>query len=63
LDEAGVTPEQCEAIYRLTSLPTFGDRFVIPPMHREYAIALMEDPAMHKGATGVGFHTNPERGL
>ena len=63
LNEAVVTPEQCEAIYRLTSLPTFADRFVIPPMHREYAIALMEDPAMHKGATGVGFHTNPERGL
>jgi nitrate reductase beta subunit len=63
LKEAGVTPERCEAIYRLTSLPTMQDRFVIPPMHREYAIALMEDPAMHKGATGVGFHTNPERGL
>ncbi len=61
--EAGVTPERCEAIYRLTSLPTFEERFVIPPMHREYAIALMEDPATHKGAAGVGFRTKPERGL
>jgi nitrate reductase beta subunit len=63
LQEAGVTPERCEAIYRLTSLPTMQDRFVIPPMHREYAIALMEDPAMHKGSTGIGFQTAPERGL
>lgn len=63
LQEAGITREQCEAIYRLTSLPTMQDRFVIPPMHREYAIALMEDPAMHKGSTGIGFHTPPERGL
>jgi nitrate reductase beta subunit len=63
LNEAGVTPERCEAIYRLTSLPTMQDRFVIPPMHREYAIALMEDPAMHKGSAGIGFRTPPERGL
>lgn len=63
LAEAGVTPEKWEAIYRLTSLPTFEERFVVPPMHREYAIALMEDPAAHKGAAGVGFHTKPERGL
>lgn len=31
LAEAGVTPEKCEAIYRLTYLPTFEERFVIPP--------------------------------
>jgi nitrate reductase beta subunit len=63
LQDAGITREQCEAIYRLTSLPTMEDRFVIPPMHREYAIALMEDPAVHKGSTGIGFRTPPERGL
>jgi nitrate reductase beta subunit len=63
LDKAKVTPERCEAIYRLTSLPTMQDRFVIPPMHREYAIALMEDPAMHKGSAGIGFRTPPKRGL
>jgi nitrate reductase beta subunit len=63
LSQAGVTAEQCEAIYQLTSLPTMADRFVIPPMHREYAISLMEDPAMHKGSTGLGFRTPPDRGL
>ena len=36
--EADCTAEEAEAIYRLTSLCTFEDRFVIPPMHREEAI-------------------------
>ena len=61
--EAGLTPQTCEAIYRLTALPTFEERFVIPPMHREYAIAMMEDPKTHQGEIGVGFHSKPERGL
>ena len=61
--EAGLTPQTCEAIYRLTALPTFEERFVIPPMHREYAIAMIEDPETHQGETGVGFHSKPERGL
>jgi len=63
LAAAGVTPEQCEAIYRLTALPTFEDRFVIPPMHREYAVELMGDPYTFKAETGVGFRKKPERGL
>jgi nitrate reductase beta subunit len=63
LAEAGVTPEQCEAIYRITALPTFEDRFVIPPMHREYAVELMGDPYTFKAETGVGFRKKPERGL
>ena len=61
LAEAGLTPQTCEAIYRLTALPTFEERFVIPPMHREYAIAMMEDPKTHQGETGVGFHSKLER--
>ncbi len=44
LREADCSPEEAEAIYRLTSLCTFDDRFVIPPMHREEAIEMMEDP-------------------
>src|SRR5262249_36190772 len=34
LAEADCTRDEAEAIYRLTSLPTFEERFVIPPMHR-----------------------------
>jgi nitrate reductase beta subunit len=63
LAAAGITPEQSEAIYRLTALPTFEDRFVIPPMHREYAAELMGDPYTFKAETGVGLLRKPERGL
>ncbi len=63
LELTGLTPEQCEEIYRLTSLPTFEERFVIPPMHREEGIALMGDPYTFKAETGVGFKDKPERGL
>ena len=63
--KSGLTPEKCEAIYRLTSLPTFEERFVIPPMHREYvAEGLMGDPYTFKAEAGVGgFRGSPERGL
>lgn len=63
LREADCSPEQAEAIYRLTSLCTFEDRFVIPPMHREMAIQMIEDPLEHKQGTGFGFVSGPRRGL
>jgi len=62
LAEAGMTAEEAEAIYRLTALPTFEDRFVIPPMAREMAIEEMMDPFAHKPAAGFGFRQAPERG-
>jgi nitrate reductase beta subunit len=63
MQAAGLTGEQCEEIFRLTSLPTFDERFVIPPMHREQAVELMGDPYTFKAETGVGFKDKPERGL
>jgi len=62
LKETGLTAEMCEEIYRLTSLPTFEERFVIPPMHREYATELMGDPYTFKAETGVGIRKPPKRG-
>ncbi len=62
LAEAGMTAEEAEAIYRLTALPTFEDRFVIPPMAREMAIEETMDPFAHKPAAGFGFRQPPERG-
>jgi nitrate reductase / nitrite oxidoreductase, beta subunit len=56
------TPEECEAIFNLTSLPTFEERFVIPAMAREEAVeqgAL--DPYTHKPAAGFGFRETPAR--
>jgi nitrate reductase beta subunit len=63
LREADSSPDEAEAIYRLTSLCTFEDRFVIPPMHREEAIQMMEDPLEHKQNVGFGFMTGPRRGM
>jgi len=63
LNEADCTPEEADAIYQLTSLCTFEDRFVIPPMHREEAIEMMEDPLEFKQGTGFGFLSGPRRGL
>ena len=63
LFEADCTPEEAEAIYQLTSLCTFDQRFVIPPSHREEAIEMMEDPLAHKQSVGFGFLTGPKRGF
>jgi nitrate reductase beta subunit len=63
LREADCVPNEAEAIYKLTSLCTFDERFVIPPMHREEAIEMMRDPAEHKTAVGFGFMESPQRGL
>ncbi|MCL4838566.1 MAG: nitrate reductase subunit beta [Thermoanaerobaculia bacterium] len=62
LREADCSPEEAEAIYRLTSLCTFEERFVIPPMHREEALEMMADPMEVKQATGFGFVAGPRRG-
>ena len=63
LREAECSRDEAEAIYRLTSLCTFDDRFVIPPMHREEAIEMMEDPLEHQQSAGFGFLTAPKRGM
>ncbi len=63
LREADCTPEEAEEIYKLTSLCTFEDRFVIPPAHREEALEMMKDPHEHKQEAGFGFLSGPRRGL
>jgi nitrate reductase beta subunit len=60
--EAGTNPEEIEEIYRMISLPTFEDRFVIPPFMREMTIESVEDPSVHKGEAGVGYLRKPKRG-
>lgn len=61
--EADCTVEETDEIYKLTSLCTFKDRFVIPAAHREEAIEMMKDPLEHKQSTGFGFREGPQRGL
>ncbi|GAB4220173.1 MAG: nitrate reductase subunit beta [Acidobacteriota bacterium] len=62
LTEADCNPEEAEAIYRLTSLARLEERFVIPPAHREEAVAMLADPLEHKRETGFGFRRSPRRG-
>ncbi len=54
---------EADNIFRLTSLATFNERFVIPPAHREESIEMMEATADTKGETGFGFKMRPARGL
>ncbi len=63
LAEVGLTPDRAEAIYRLTSLPTMDERFVIPPSHREEALEVLNTELWgEKGETGFGFRRKPVRG-
>jgi nitrate reductase beta subunit len=55
------TPEEAEAIFRLTSMSTFADRFVLPPLAREVAIEGITDPFTHRTVAGAGFRRGPRR--
>lgn len=61
LELADSTAEEAEAIFRLTSVPTFEERFVVPPLSRETAIEPVLDPFDHKPAAGFGFREAPQR--
>jgi nitrate reductase beta subunit len=63
LREADTTAAEADAIYRLTALCNWEDRFVIPPAHREEAIEMMREPHEHKQAVGFGFLSGPKRGM
>ncbi|RMH41510.1 MAG: nitrate reductase subunit beta [Deltaproteobacteria bacterium] len=64
LAEADCSVEEADRIYHLTSIAPFDERFVIPPMHREEAIEMLEEDTLGaKGFTGLGFRRPPERGL
>jgi nitrate reductase beta subunit len=63
LAEIGSTAEEAEQIFRMTSLPRFKDRFVLPSLKREVAIEKLEDPLRHKGQAGLGFKPQPTRGF
>jgi nitrate reductase beta subunit len=64
LAQGNTTATEAEAIFRLTSLATFDERFVVPPMGRETAIESQFpglDPLSRKASTGFGFRESPER--
>ncbi len=59
LEGTGVTPEQADAIYRLTALATLEERYVLPPLQREAMIAEAEGL---KQTAGFGRTVPPGRG-
>ncbi|MBI2847151.1 MAG: nitrate reductase subunit beta [Chloroflexi bacterium] len=61
LEQGNTTPEEVQAIFQLTSKPSFEERFVIPPLAREMAIETTEDPFGHKLATGFGIRKPARR--
>jgi nitrate reductase beta subunit len=61
LAAAGTTPVEAEDIYRLTTLPTMEERFVLPPYNREGCQPCASDPLAHKGRTGLGYLQTPGR--
>ncbi|MGH9449638.1 MAG: nitrate reductase subunit beta [Terriglobia bacterium] len=63
LEEARLTPGEVEDIYQLTSLASFEEMFVIPPMLREVAIEMGVEPHEFQEERGAGFLRVPERGL
>jgi nitrate reductase beta subunit len=68
LREAGLTAEQAEAIYKLTSLCTGEDRYVLPPLGREQTVGTTDPVSAevcaecHKGIAGFGPTLTPKRG-
>ncbi len=64
LSQGQTSGPEAEAIFRLTALPTYEERFVVPPMERETAIEAQFpdiDPLTRKASTGFGFRQAPER--
>ena len=61
LENGGTTAEEVQAIYHLTSLPTYEERFVVPPMAREVAVEETRGVYDHKASAGFGFRKAPER--
>lgn len=63
MGEVQMDKETADAIFRLTSLPLFDERFVIPAAHREEAMEMLQSTADVKGNHGFGFKEPPKRGL
>ena len=62
-EQAGVSREQVEGIYHLTSVANDDERYVIPPFLREQAVAMLDDPQAYQEHRGAGFVQIARRGI
>jgi nitrate reductase beta subunit len=60
LQNAGITAEQAEEMYRYLALAHYDDRFVIPTGHEEY---LQEDIYAHQGQIGFTLGNDSSAGI
>ena len=58
----GLTPTNVDDMIRLTTLATYNERFVIPPLNREVGISALQDPLIYRQETGFGFKEKLTRG-
>ena len=61
LANGGLTPDLAGAIFRLTALPTYNERFVLPPMAREVAAEETTGAETKKREGGFGPRKAPAR--
>ena len=59
LAQAGTSPEEAEAIYKLTTQPTLYERFVLPPYHREMSIETWKDQSHVRLIPSAGHGPQP----
>jgi nitrate reductase beta subunit len=59
--EAQTSPREIDAMYHMTAIAPFSERFVVPPFLRERAIAATGDPAERR-EKGEGFLRPAKRG-
>ncbi len=62
LEDVNLSPQLAEDIYRITALPTYDERFVLPPLAREVGIESAIDPLTYRQQSGFGLRTEPQRG-
>lgn len=62
--EVDADEDELNAVYRLTTLATEKERYVIPPSHREEAEEMLDHDLWNaKGEAGLGLLERPARGL
>jgi nitrate reductase beta subunit len=62
LREAGITADDAEAVYRLSALATLEERYVLPPLQREEAMAGEAAAEECRMQCGFGPTRTPRRG-
>ncbi|MFN3478273.1 MAG: nitrate reductase subunit beta, partial [bacterium] len=61
-NETGLSEEDFEEFYYLTSIAPFEDRFVIPTFSREIKIEQLMEPLYYKAKMGFAMRQKAERG-